>query len=398
MELTFGDVHIDSSTLPNITLPLYIVGSEDLNVNLIGNVKGLYTIIMYDIDAPNGTYLHYLVINFDPMIGKGTSIVEYVPPQRENHRYIYEVYKQNKQIRTNIIPRIVPFDVQKYIKDNNLIKYSKIQITTEISGSTSNIFPERSNLKRESPRNRSSGRTIAGPVSPRRRSPERISPERDTAKRGSAERTLPRRRSTERTLPGRRSAERTLPVRRFRENESSARTSSLNRSREISPVRTLPRRRSTERTLPERTLSGNRSQNSSPVRTLPRRRSVERRTQVNDSPKRKSKDHSSSEDESESDVKYHGFVKGLSGQDAKYCTCLVEVGQKSKGKYNPYAVCSKSTGGHVQKCGRYYDYELMPLEYLLFLADKYKANVRDRDSRESVIDAIMQRKAETGEI
>jgi hypothetical protein len=167
---------------------------------------------------------------------------------------------------------------------------------------------------------------------------------------------------------------------------------------ERSPERTSSRRRSPERALPER-ISAIRS----PERTLPTRKSPERELSIRRSsernfPRRKSRDDLSLEDKSEPGVKYHGFVKDLSGQDAKYCACLVEAGVKNKGKYNPYAVCSKSTGGHVKACGRYYDYEIMPLEYLLYLADKYGANVEDRNSRESVIHAIMDKKEEMPDI
>lgn len=90
-----------------------------------------------------------------------------------------------------------------------------------------------------------------------------------------------------------------------------------------------------------------------------------------------------------SPVKWHGFVKGLSGSDAKYCTCTIEVEAKGRDA-NPYAVCSKSTGGHVRECGDYYDYEVMPLEYLLVYANRHNIPVADRTSRRAVIDAIYQ--------
>lgn len=98
----------------------------------------------------------------------------------------------------------------------------------------------------------------------------------------------------------------------------------------------------------------------------------------------------------EPNIKYHGFVKGLTGPDAKYCTCNIEVEAKGT-DVNPYAVCARSTGGHMASCGQYYDYEVMPLEYLLVFADRHQLVVPDRKSRRSVIDTIYKWKQDTGQ-
>jgi hypothetical protein len=89
-------------------------------------------------------------------------------------------------------------------------------------------------------------------------------------------------------------------------------------------------------------------------------------------------------------IKYHGFVKNIKGQDAKYCTCIIEVEYKNYkgGKYNPYAICRKSTKGYVQDCGQFYDYDVMPLEYLLVFADKHEIKLSDRSDRFSIISNI----------
>jgi hypothetical protein len=95
------------------------------------------------------------------------------------------------------------------------------------------------------------------------------------------------------------------------------------------------------------------------------------------------------------EVKYHGFVKDLTGPDAKYCTCTLEVEYKNKlhgYSSNPYAVCTHSTGGHMSECGSHYDWDHMPLEYLLTYTDRHVISVPDRSSRQSAIDAIMRSK------
>nr|QBK89755.1 MAG: HeH/LEM domain protein [Pithovirus LCPAC101] len=78
------------------------------------------------------------------------------------------------------------------------------------------------------------------------------------------------------------------------------------------------------------------------------------------------------------------FVSGstLSENEKKYCSCVLSVASKqpssdirdrtylskfgnyTKGKYNPYAVCSASTKSTSQKCGTNYDFEAMPDELL----------------------------------
>jgi hypothetical protein len=182
----------------------------------------------------------------------GDVVVDYYPPQRRDHRYVYEIYKQKGNVRKTV-PKITPFDIDKYVKNNSLVRYTTLTVTT--NGSEKIKHEEAEHEEAES-----------------------------------------------------------------------------------------------EEEHPE-----------------------------------------------EAKIKYHGFVKGLTGPDAKYCTCIIEAEYKKYkggGAYNPYAVCTKSTGGHVRSCGEYYDYDVMPLEYLLVFADKHKISVRDRNSRGSALNAIRDWKAE----
>lgn len=92
----------------------------------------------------------------------------------------------------------------------------------------------------------------------------------------------------------------------------------------------------------------------------------------------------------------HGFVlPGLSERDTKYCRCVAHVAAKD-GKYNPYAVCARSTGGSVRSCSPYYDFESMPLPELLGYARQKGITIPDRSSRESAVRAILDWKAREG--
>ena len=53
------------------------------------NISLPYTFIMYDPDAPQGVFIHWLIAN-------GKIIIDYIPPNppgNEIHRYIFRLYK-----------------------------------------------------------------------------------------------------------------------------------------------------------------------------------------------------------------------------------------------------------------------------------------------------------------
>jgi phosphatidylethanolamine-binding protein (PEBP) family uncharacterized protein len=77
-------------------------------IKLNMNSNDLYTLIMYDPDAVNGTYIHWLCVNItNNDIKTGNIIIPYKGPAPPigsgKHRYIFSLYKQN-QINTNIVP------------------------------------------------------------------------------------------------------------------------------------------------------------------------------------------------------------------------------------------------------------------------------------------------------
>ena len=67
-----------------------------------------YTIIVYDPDAPMGTFTHWIAIN-DTKTTNGMNLLSYIPPNPPDkiHRYYIYIYKQSKKynninlLRTN---------------------------------------------------------------------------------------------------------------------------------------------------------------------------------------------------------------------------------------------------------------------------------------------------------
>ena len=119
--LTMGDVVSE----PTVT---YFSGSP--------TVGQLYTILMYDPDAPTITgkanWLHWLVVNI-PGTSAGDKILhpnlgvtraKYIgpspPPGTGNHRYIIQLYRQLGKIPTNWINNRSNFALDQFVADQSL--------------------------------------------------------------------------------------------------------------------------------------------------------------------------------------------------------------------------------------------------------------------------------------
>ena len=274
-----------------------------------------FTLLMRDPDAPNGEYLHYLVINSDGKDPRdGNTILSYVEPQRVGHRYMYELYKQPDLIDSPVIKNRQKFDIDTFVEDNELEKIASITVMTLKRNPSAESKDEGSKDKEL---NKNIGNVRGGVVTGVR----------GVGARGGG-------------------------VGGTRGGGAGARGGAVGNVRNVA--------------------NNNRVANK-----------VENNVDDN-------VENAENEVEEE-DVKWHGFVKGIEGPDAKYCTCNIEAEYKMKqsGKqYNPYAVCASSTGGYLKQCGDYYDYERMPLPYLLTFADRHDIDVPDRKSRRSAIDAI----------
>jgi phosphatidylethanolamine-binding protein (PEBP) family uncharacterized protein len=70
------------------------------NIKLNVNPNKLYSLIIYDPDAVNGTHIHWVLVNItNNDIKTGNIIIPYKgpapPPNTGKHRYIFELYEQN---------------------------------------------------------------------------------------------------------------------------------------------------------------------------------------------------------------------------------------------------------------------------------------------------------------
>lgn len=82
----------------------------------------LYTLVIYDPDAPHPSYLHWLVVNIpEDKIQDGTTIMEYEPPNPPSgqHKYYVNLYKQISALQVPI-PKRSGFNIQNFIQKNNL--------------------------------------------------------------------------------------------------------------------------------------------------------------------------------------------------------------------------------------------------------------------------------------
>lgn len=83
----------------NMSLKTYETQLEPkINININNNdTNQRYTLIMYDPDATNGTYVHWIVTNItNNNIKNGKILLPYKgpspPPKTGKHRYIFELY------------------------------------------------------------------------------------------------------------------------------------------------------------------------------------------------------------------------------------------------------------------------------------------------------------------
>ena len=91
----------------------------------------LYTIIMYDLDAPypnkGSVYLHMLIINIP---NQGEILANYIPPSppedSSRHRYIIRLLKQESFLDILDIEERANFPLEDFIRENNLKTLDRI--------------------------------------------------------------------------------------------------------------------------------------------------------------------------------------------------------------------------------------------------------------------------------
>ena len=77
----------------------------------------LYTLLMYDPDSIRGNRFHWIAINIVNDIKNGNDLLPYTgpapPPKTGTHRYIFELYEQDRRIDANLEERNIPMDFVK---------------------------------------------------------------------------------------------------------------------------------------------------------------------------------------------------------------------------------------------------------------------------------------------
>lgn len=138
--MTELDIYYNNKKIENNEFITPIESKNKPVVKINSNTNKIYTLIMYDPDAINGTHVHWLIINInDNNINSGKIILSYKGPspplKTGKHRYIFELYEQN---RINDIEEMTERNVSiETIKNKlSISKYiSKIQFVSEnISG------------------------------------------------------------------------------------------------------------------------------------------------------------------------------------------------------------------------------------------------------------------------
>lgn len=125
MKVQLGDTEVPSGATVSREL-----SRAPLHISYLNQPNIYYTVIMYDPDAPIGTFLHYLVANVPGIkLEKGEIIFSYIPPNPPagtgTHRYIIAVFSSPWPIRieSELKTKVrAPFDVASFVHDHHLAK------------------------------------------------------------------------------------------------------------------------------------------------------------------------------------------------------------------------------------------------------------------------------------
>lgn len=106
----------NKSIINNVSLPPF---KTQIKPDFLFNMEPnkLYTLIMYDPDAPAGDYIHWIITNISNNNKLGNNLLVYKGPSPPKdtgiHRYIFLVYEQKHSInnqKIGAINRITPFN------------------------------------------------------------------------------------------------------------------------------------------------------------------------------------------------------------------------------------------------------------------------------------------------
>ncbi len=91
----------------------------------------LYTILMWDPDAPNPSYIHLLAVNLrSSNLSTGQTLLSYEPPTPPSgvHRYFTTVYRQKESIDEPVPKERANFDVDAFVNTYSLEKIGEKMI------------------------------------------------------------------------------------------------------------------------------------------------------------------------------------------------------------------------------------------------------------------------------
>ena len=99
------------------------------------NSNNLYTLILYDPDAVNGTHVHWITTNIKNNITNSKALLPYqgpAPPAKTGkHRYIFELYKQSEMLNVEPLGER-SISINSLRNKLNLSRYiSKIQFISQ---------------------------------------------------------------------------------------------------------------------------------------------------------------------------------------------------------------------------------------------------------------------------
>lgn len=83
----------------------------------------LFCLVIYDPDAPNPSYLHWLVINIpEENVDNGDTIMTYTPPSPPSgtHKYYVVLYKQPGIIKVNPFSDRAGFSIEDFVNTHSL--------------------------------------------------------------------------------------------------------------------------------------------------------------------------------------------------------------------------------------------------------------------------------------
>ncbi len=104
------------------------------NVKYLPSENDLYTLVIWDPDAPNPSFLHWLVVNIpEDRVDQGETLVEYMPPTPPSgtHRYYVGLYRQPMTVQVGAEPERTGFSIdeltKKYSLEESGVKMIRVQ-------------------------------------------------------------------------------------------------------------------------------------------------------------------------------------------------------------------------------------------------------------------------------